>query len=489
MTRRFSNSFCHFFVNLVLCSLICGAGWSPVFAQVADDEAAAVEDSQTSEESAAEESTEEVAEQKDADADADAAEDSEAESAPPKMSESEVKAKVAELLKLLESRDEAERDKAEAELVEIGSAALGQLPTVTVDTAEEMRARLNRVRKKLEKAAAESILVGSRVTISGEMKLSEALAELEKQTENKLLDFRDQFSQPQLDPALKLELDDVPYWNALNTVLEQAGLQLYAYTNEPNTLGYVARSGELTEAGQAAATELFRMEVIRLQAIRDLRDEQNQGLVMTVEVTWEPRLTPISISQSLAGLSVKDEKGNELKPLANRGITNLSVQAGIQSVELELPFELPKREIQKVSLAGELNAVVPAGNMTLEFDDLDNARETTKGGGALSVILLRARKSQGLYDLRLLLRFGEASEEMRMQRGWVYSNEAYLLDPDGEQVEYAGLENFRENQNEIGLSYKYDIPGDLKGYKFVYKSPSSVLNVPVKYEIKDIVLP
>ena len=345
------------------------------------------------------------------------------------------------------------------------------------------------MRKKLEKAAAESILVGSRVTLAGEMKLSEALAELEKQTKNKLVDFRDQFSQPQLDPALKLELKDVPYWTALNTVLEQAGLQLYAYTNEPNTLGYVARSGELTAAGQAAATELFRMEVIRLQAIRDLRDEQNQGLVLTVEVTWEPRLTPISISQSLSNLKVKDDKGNSLKPLSSRGITNLSVQPGIQSVELELPFELPSREIQKVSLAGELNAVVPAGNMTLEFDDLDNARETTKGGGALSVILLRARKSQGLYDLRLLLRFGEASEEMRMQRGWVYSNEAYLLDPEGEQVEYAGLENFRENQDEIGLSYKYDIPGDLKGYKFVYKSPSSVLNVPVKYEIKEIVLP
>ena len=401
----------------------------------------------------------------------------------------ETKARVAQLLELLESRDEDVREKAEADLVEIGAAALGELPDVTVDTSEELRARLNRVRKKLEKVAAESILVGSRVTIQGQMKLSDALTELEKQTGNKLLDFRDQFSQPQLDPKITLDLEEAPYWTALNSVLEQSGLQLYAYTNEPNTLGYVAQSGELTAAGKAAATELFRMEVIRLQAIRDLRDDQNQGLVLHVEVTWEPRLTPISISQSMSDLQVVDDKGNTLRPLANRGVTNLSVQQGISSVELELPFELPARDVQKVALKGQLSAVVPGGNMELIFEDLDSARETTKGGGALSVILLRARKTQGLYDLRLLLRFSEASEEMRMQRGWVYSNEAYLVDPNGEQVEYAGLENFRENLDEIGLSYKYDIPGDLKGYQFIYKSPSSVLNVPVEYEIKDVVLP
>ena len=139
---RYSNPFRHLFANLVLFSLICGVGWSPLFAQVADEKAvevddekaAAVEDAQTPEESAEE----------DAEEGTDSAVDASAKAAPVKMSEAEVKAKVAELLKLLQSRDEAERDKAEAQLVELGSAALGQLPTVTVDTAEEMRARLNR---------------------------------------------------------------------------------------------------------------------------------------------------------------------------------------------------------------------------------------------------------------------------------------------------------------------------------------------------------
>ena len=73
-----------------------------------------------------------------------------------------------------------------------------------------------------------------------------------------------------------------------------------------------------------------------------------------------------------------------------------------------------------------------------------------------------------------------------MQRGWVYSNEAYLVNPKGDRVDYAGLESFRETYEDIGLSYKFAVPDSLEGYKFVYKSPSTVMTVPVKYQMKDI---
>ena len=126
--------------------------------------------------------------------------------------------------------------------------------------------------------------------------------------------------------------------------------------------------------------------------------------------------------------------------------------------------------------------------MKLEFDNLETAREVTKGESGINVILLRARKNRDLYELRVLVRLEDASEELRMQRGWLYSNEAYLLDANGKKVEYAGLEAFRETNDEVGLSYKYDL-NSLKGHKLVYESPAAVMNIPVEYEIKDIVLP
>jgi hypothetical protein len=408
--------------------------------------------------------------------------------ATPKMSEEELKAKIDRLIKRLQSNVESERADAEKSLVELGSPAIALLPKVSVDTSEEMRARLNRVRKKLQQAAAETAVVGSRVTIKGNMLLSEALDKLEEQTKNRLVDFRDQFDQPRLDPKLELDFKDAAYWTVLESILEQAGLQLYAYTNQPKTLGYVARSDKLTAAAMAAATDLFRLEVVRLQAIRDIRDTENQGLVVVIEVTWEPRITPLSIEQALNGLTVTDDKGNELSPLEGRGVTRLSVQEGISSVELELPFELPSRDVQKIAVKGKLAASVPGGSMKLEFDNLETAREVTKGESGINVILLRARKNRDLYELRVLVRLEDASEELRMQRGWLYSNEAYLLDANGKKVEYAGLEAFRETNDEVGLSYKYDL-NSLKGHKLVYESPAAVMNIPVEYEIKDIVLP
>ena len=307
----------------------------------------------------------------------------------PKISEEELKSKVDALIEKLQSKIESERAQAEKDLVAIGSSAIALLPKVTVDTSEEMRARLNRVRKQLQQAAAESAVVGSRVTISGEMLLSEALDELQNQTENRLVDFRDQFDQPRLDPKIKLEFKDAAYWTVLESVLDQAGLQLYAYTNQPKTLGYVARSGKLTDAAMAAATDLFRLEVVRLQAIRDIRDNENEALVIVVEVTWEPRITPLSIEQVMNTLKVTDDKGNALNPLEGRGLTRLSVQEGISSVELELPFELPSRDIQKITLAGDLAAAIPGGSMKLEFDQLESAREVTKGESGINVMLLR----------------------------------------------------------------------------------------------------
>ncbi len=397
---------------------------------------------------------------------------------------------VARWVQQLQSTEKGDRDAAEAELVKLGSPVLGLLPQVTVDTSEEMRARLNRIRKQLQRAAAEAAVQGSRVTLEGEMRLSDALARLEKQTENRLIDFRGQFNQPRLDPKINVAFEQVAYWTALENIFEQAGLQLYAYTNEPNTLGFIARSDKLTVAAQAAATELFRMQVIRLQAIRDLRDDDNQGLVVTMEVTWEPRLTPITIKQPLEELRATGDDGSEIKTMQGRGITEMSVQTGISSVELELPFALPERKIQRISsLKGTLTAMVPGGKMKLEFHDLANAREVTQGESGINVVLLQTRKNRALYELRVLLRIGGSDEQLRSQRGWVYSNEAYLLDKDGRRVEYAGLESFRETLTEVGLSYKFDVPGGLDGYRFVYESPAAVMTVPVEYEIKDIVLP
>ncbi len=406
------------------------------------------------------------------------------------LSPPQINLQVERLSRQLESKSEAERNAAESELSKLGPEALGHLPAITSEMSEELRARLSRVRDRLEQTASQSLMVGSRVTLTGPMPLSDALASLEKQTSNRLVDFRDEFDQPQLDPQLKLSLKDVPYWRALDVIMDQAGLQLYAYTNESNTLGYVARPDGWTPAARAAAIELFRLEVVRLQAFRDFKDAQNEGLVIGVEVTWEPKVAPLSVHQLPDDLVVTDDHDEQLTVDSTRGILAAEVQEGISTIELEFPLSLPQRQSQVIStLRGKLNVVVPGRKVDLEFDNLMNVKESVKQAGRLNVVLLRPRKNHGLYELRLLLRFENVTQELRSQHGWVFGNEAHLVDADGKVIEYAGLEAFRESLDEIGISYKFDIPDTLEGYRLVYRTPSSVINVPVEYEISDIKLP
>ena len=56
-----------------------------------------------------------------------------------------------------------------------------------------LQIRLDQIRGAVERVAAEAVIQPTRVTLRGEMKLSAALAALEEQTSNKVVDYRDRF--------------------------------------------------------------------------------------------------------------------------------------------------------------------------------------------------------------------------------------------------------------------------------------------------------
>lgn len=89
----------------------------------------------------------------------------------------------------------------------------------------------------------------------------------------------------------------------------------------------------------------------------------------------------------------------------------------------------------------------------------------------------------------MALRFDDAANALESHRGWVYQNEAYLTDKDGKKLENVGFQATRQETNEVGVAYLFDLPDGPEGCKFVYKTPALVLQLPVEYELKDIELP
>ena len=101
------------------------------------------------------------------------------------------------------------------------------------------------------KVAVEATTKTALVSLSGEMPVSKAIAELSKQSGNPLVDYREKLNQEVRDPMIKVELKDVPFWQAFDTVLDAAGLSVYDFDEEKGALAYVARGdGAVPRVGQ-----------------------------------------------------------------------------------------------------------------------------------------------------------------------------------------------------------------------------------------------
>ncbi|MGV3609085.1 MAG: hypothetical protein ACO1RA_21950 [Planctomycetaceae bacterium] len=402
--------------------------------------------------------------------------------------------KVKALVKQLDSSEQAKREEAEKALVELGPEVVPLLPSVGPKTPAEVKNRLARIRSALSSVSVQFNAKPSLVTLNGVMNVPEAFEAISKQTGNKLIDRDRRFASSELpSPTIKVTLDKVPFWEALDTVLDHAEMTVTPYVEDESGLAYSARGEDgVSRLGKGYYSGVFRLEPVRVVSSRDLRNTNARTLKITLDVEWEPRMRPVVLQLPLADLSAKDEKGELMVIDGSEGNLEIPVEGKNSGVEIELPLGLPSRDIKQVGkLKGKMTAVVLGRVESFEFTDLEKAKGVDQERGGVIVTLDRCRRNDELFDAEVRVKFGEASKALESHRGWIYNNECYLLDPKGNMIENAGLEANLLDDSEVGLSYKFDL-GDVKslaGYRFVYKTPADILNVPVEFELQGIDLP
>ena len=409
-----------------------------------------------------------------------------------KLTPAALSAKVKGLIQQLDSNQQARRESAEKELVALGPDVLPLLPAVSTRTPAEVRNRILRVRAALMQLAIESTTKPAHVTLAGEMKLSEALAQISQQTGNQFVDYRERFGQEPTDPTVKIDIADKPFWEALDTVLDAAGMTIYNYDENSSALAYTARDSMAgNRAGKAAYSGLFRLEPTRIDASRNLRMD-GHSLRLTADVAWEPRIRPIVLEQPLSEVTAVDEAGSPIEVDGSEGNLEVPVEGTNAAVELEIPLMAPERSVKQIaSLKGKLTAVVLGRVEEFEFENLEAAKNVEQERGGVVVTLERFRRNGEIFEGEIQVRFDKASNALESHRGWIYNNACYLIDPKGRRVENAGLEATLLDVNEVGLIYRFDVPDvqSMKGYRFVYSTPAAIIKVPVEFELKNIDLP
>ena len=402
-----------------------------------------------------------------------------------KQPEADLKAEVRRLIYQLDADERADREAAEKELVELGSEVLSLLPPVTPRTPAEVKERLGRIRKTLETANAKSISTPTLVTFEGEMALSDALAVIEAQTGNRVV------GAERLNGQVEVAFDKATYWQALDELLDQSDLDINAFGGQQGALVLQARpETSVARFGRGVYSGVFRMEALRLEARRDLLNPVVNVLQLTLGIAWEPRISPIALRQQLSDIEITDDRGKTLEITGRQGTRNVPVQYGVSAVDFGLPLTLPEREAKKLaSVNGRFTALVPGRVETFEFSDLAESRDVEQKRAGVVVTFDRLRKNNNLYQAVIRIRFESVGNALASHRGWIFRNEAYVLDPEGKRLDNLGLEETRRSQDEVGVAYLFSLPNRGEGCKFVYKTPALLLEIPVEYEIKDIELP
>ena len=338
--------------------------------------------------------------------------------AAPAAPDAELAKKVTALVKQLDSNQQAQREAAEKELVALGPDVMPLLPALTTRTPAEVRNRLTRVRNALMKAEIEAATKPALVSISGEMLFSEAVAQVTGQTGNKLIDYRERFNQEGSDPKIKVELDKVPFWQALDTILDAASLTIYNYDEEQGALAYTSRGDNAApRLGKASYSGLFRLEPTRIEAVRDLKTSNMHSLKLVTDAIWEPRVRPIVLEIALADVSATDENGAEIAIDRAEGTLEVPVEGTNAGVEIELPLVAPARSVTKVaSIKAKLTAVVLGKVETFEFPDLDKVKSAELERGGVTVAVDTCRKNGDIYEVSMRVRFDKAANALESHR-------------------------------------------------------------------------
>jgi hypothetical protein len=397
--------------------------------------------------------------------------------------EDPLRATVERLLRKLDADALLDRDSAEKELIALGVAAVQYLPPVNARLSTEVATRIFRVRNALDQAAIAARLDGKKFSFQGKHSIVKVLETLGAYSGIQFeIDER-------FDRQAELKIEELTFWEAVDATLDAAELDVSLY-GDKSGLSVVPNGRGIKRRGSVGYNGAYRAEPSLIELSRDLSNNEDGRMRLSVQISWEPAATPIFMT--IPGKSVRAKLNNDvellsLNPLSNPEFTPVE---GTLTTEVTLQFAAPPREcdaIKEVSL--EVAALVPGSLQTFRFDDLATKETVKLKHGDLTIALEPISQSGEFSEFRMSLLLNDTTGVFDSYRGWVLNKEAYLLDPKGKRLENQGFHTRRLADNEVGISYLFEIPADPQGYVFVYQVPGSVVKRSIPLTIKNIPLP
>lgn len=386
------------------------------------------------------------------------------------------------LINQLDANKASDRSAAEKALIAAGPDVLDYLPESPVGFSIEAMERLDRVRQAVTAMKAKRQSEAIRIRLGGTKFLGEALEAISRESG---IEF-----QHNADASLPIQASAAPlsFWNAVDLVLDQASLDINHYQGDRETIVLVPRNeSRQSRVNAAAYSGVYRIEPLSVSARRVFNQPQQNGLNVSMDISWQPGITPIGLSIPVAELSGKLDDGQALQPQTTENTIDIPTNSELAFSEFFLPLQLPTGSPNKIeSLRGTIESLLPGKQHNFELDLTDSGASKTVE--AVTVRLERVQPNGDLYEIRFSVEIRNADRALESHRQWIFQNPVYVLDAQGNRVENLGYELFRKTESNVGLGYLFEIDR-IEGAKLVYQTPTSVVKNTVNFVLHDIPLP
>ncbi|WP_422929873.1 hypothetical protein [Singulisphaera sp. PoT] len=395
--------------------------------------------------------------------------------------------RVDQLLTKLEAPKPEARKSAEDALIKLGPRILPLLPESKGGDGEKEK-QIERIREALREALDQTNLGASKITLQGKgIRLTEVLQKLQSQSGNMISDLRESEGSEVTNPGLDLDLQDVPFFQALDEVARQAEVTPNYYTGD-GSVGLMA--GKPPEKGLVQYAGPFRIAFKQVSSVRDLQAGTSTANTQ-FEVAWEPRLRPMLLALKADELKIVDDQGRKVEPQVMMESTDVVLRPENPAAEMNVNLVAPERTAKNLaSLKVKADVTVPAGLKTFRFPSLAKENVTMKAGD-ISMTLEGTEVDEQVWKVNVVLEYPGGGEAFESYRQGLFNNRIWLQKKDGSRFEHnGGFSNTSSDQGKLGFEYLFvDAPGKPEDYQLVYETPSKVLTIPLEFEFKDVPLP
>jgi hypothetical protein len=315
--------------------------------------------------------------------------------------------------------------------------------------------------------------------------LSKALAELSRQTGVRVEDRR---GQP--DVEVRLDLHDVPFWKALDTIADAARASVYLYPRS----GSIALVPRTAFRPPISYDGFFRCCLKQALARRDFETGAGSCVVF-LEVAWEPDLQPLLLETRPQALHLVDDTGKQI-PVPPGGSAMAPVDGRVALVsEVTLPA-LPRTTRAIGLLEGTLTVVAPTKMLTFAFGDLDKLEKAApQQQEGVSCRISKVVLARDRWTVQVTLDYPPGNKELESYQSWVVNNELALVSADGNRRFTTRDYILEESSSRRAvISYHFrdkdkQVRGRPEDWRVTYRTPAAIIEWPIHFSFKDVPLP